>query len=373
MNKNYKLGSISPKVKSAIHASPDEKRMNKMLSNSSSDFVSNQSLIIPFSKNYSITSEIGKGAFGRIYEVSRKSSPSSTFAAKIVSRSDSTTDNANDCSSLEKEAQILCALSSEEGFPKIESYQTDSENEILIMSLLGENLSTLKKKCGDKFSLKTIVFLALQILPRLEALHNRGVLHRDIKPENIVMGNHEEAGKAFLIDFGLSESYLDSKNKHVPFSRNQKIGGTLYYLSTFGHLGIQASRRDDLISLGYTLIYLFKGELPWAKLPGKLQEKIHRMFQMKSTMSMEILCQGLPNEFCEYMKCVCSLPFYQKPNYEYLEGLFKKIIEDKGIQEDGYFDWTRREDNIGKGPKALQVGLDKYIKKLEESESSLDL
>ena len=291
--------------------------------------------------------------------------PSQKFAAKIMTRS-----NSHNRSDLKKEAQILNSLSFEEGFPRIQAFNIESKKEILIMSLLGQNLKTLHSQCLGKFSLKTVTLLAVQILKRLEALHSKGLLHRDIKPENVVMGsNRNDEGTAYLIDFGLSEPFLDSKGKHVPFSKNQKIGGTLYYLSAFGHLSIRATRRDDLISLGYMLVHLFKGELPWMKLPGDLPEKIKKMYHLKSCLNIEILCQGLPQEVCEYLNYSCNLPFNQKPKYEYLRGLFKKVLENMGAREDGHFDWMGIDIN---GIRINEEGLNKYRKNRELFDSFVE-
>ena len=223
-----------------------------------------------FSQKYSLISEIGKGAFGRIYKASLKNDPQ-LFAAKIIQKS-----SQNDQSNLENERQILNFLVLDEGFPKIEDFHRESDQEILVMSLLGSNLKTLQKRCGGKFSVKTVSALALQIIDRIEVLHSKGFLHRDLKPENMVMGcNQKDEQIAYLIDFGLSETFLDSHGKHVSYEKNQKIAGTLYFLSAYGHLGIKATRRDDLISLGYILVHFLKGELPWTHLPGEFNEKIN--------------------------------------------------------------------------------------------------
>ena len=153
-------------------------------------------------------------------------------------------------------------------------------------------------------------------------------------------------------------------------TKSSHISGTMYYLSHFGHMGIQASRRDDLISLGYVLVYLFKGQLPWVNLAGDLHEKVKKMFQMKSAMRFDILCNGLPEEFQDYMQYVSTLAFNQKPKYDYLKELFGKMLEKEGMKEDGGFDWIRIE-NKGidlKGRKINEEGLDKYRKLLEKSD-----
>jgi len=325
-----------------------------------------------FSDTYFIANQIGTGAFGKIYNISSKTDPIQKYAAKVVPLPKSFLEKETD---LDKETQILQTLVQEPGFPKVIDHLIEANNEILVMSLLGDNLAHLHRQCGSKFSLKTILLLALQILKRIEALHSHGMLHRDLKPENLVIGaSKSDETMIYLIDFGLSTPYLDAQNKHVAFNKKGKVSGTLYYLSVFGHLGIQASRRDDLISFGYLLIHLFKGGLPWIDLPGDLHEKVKKMYQMKSTMSYETLCDGLPKEFCEYFRYVLNMPFFQNPNYSFMEDLFKKMLEEIGAKEDGFFDWMKVE-NKGidlNGRKIMKESLNSYMKKMD-SDTFVDM
>lgn len=321
-----------------------------------------------FSQKYSIISQIGKGSFGKIYKVFSKSNISKVYAAKIVS-----VPRGQNYSDLEKEAKIISSLSCEEGFPKIKSFHRENDVEILLMSLLGQNLKTLQSRCGGKFSLKTISLLALQILRRIEVFHSKGLLHRDLKPENFVMGSKQNQETVYLIDFGLSESFLDSQGKHVNFDTNQIFAGTLYFVSPLGHLGVTTARRDDLISIGYMLVHFFKGALPWAQLQGDRHEVIKKMFQIKSTIKYDNLCSGLPQEFSEYMNYVLNLSFNQNPDYEFMLGLFKKVLDDLGDTEDGHFEWVETEGFHLKGPNVNGEGLKRYIKDLEESDIEWDL
>ena len=206
-SKNTKILSksfLSSKTNSPFLGGPNFNSLVPQLISSKSkntSFDTNESKNELFSQTYTISNEIGEGAFGKLYQVTPNDLPSQKFAAKITTRS-----NSHNRSDLKKEAQILNSLSFEEGFPRIQAFNIESKKEILIMSLLGQNLKTLHSKCRGKFSLKTVTLLAVQILKRLEALHSKGLLHRDIKPENVVMGsNRNDEGTAYLIDFGLSE------------------------------------------------------------------------------------------------------------------------------------------------------------------------
>ena len=326
-----------------------------------------------FSETYSVGHQIGQGTFGKLFKVAPKSNPTHPLAAKVVSRSGTSTEIV---SGLEKENLILRSLEWEPGFPKVECFSTESNQEILVMSLLGSNLGELFRQRKGKFSMKTVILLGLQALRRIKALHQQGILHRDIKPENFVMGNGEKDGNTlYLIDFGLSIPYLDNEGNHVQFSKNGKVVGTLYYMSQFAHLGIQSARRDDLISLGYVMIHFLKRGLPWMKLTGNLQEKTKKMLYFKATISPEKLCEGLPIEICEYFKYVSNLPFFQQPDSEHLERLLMKGLEELKEKEDGVFDWMEvKSQGIDlKGRKILDEGLGVYRKIAGDSESSFDL
>ncbi len=312
--------------------------------------------------DYFLNKQIGKGSFGKIYQVT-STQDSATYAAKVISTSE--TDD-NKFSELSKETIILKKLEKEEGFPKVKDLVVNTNSEILIMSLLGPNLQSLLKESGGRFSLKTVLMIGMQTLKRIEILHSKGILHRDLKPENLVIGHQKDSlSTVYLIDFGLATAFMDTKNHHIPFNKKGHVVGTLYYLSVYGHLGIQASRRDDLITLGYLLLHLFYGQLPWINVKGDMQEKVLSIFQLKSTITLEKLCQGLPNEFVQYFRYVLNLPFFQKPNYLFLEELLSKMMKDGGFKNDGHFDWIqKKQQGIDlKGRKIMNNSLSNYMKK----------
>lgn len=108
------------------------------------------------------------------------------------------------------------------------------------------------------------------------------------------MGSHSNI--IYLFDFGLAKQYKNPKtHKHIPYRDNKELTGTVRYASLNTHLGIEQSRRDDLESLGFVLVYLLHGSLPWQGLTAKSQhEKYQRILKKMLSTSIEVLCQGLP-------------------------------------------------------------------------------
>ena len=107
----------------------------------------------------------------------------------------------------------------------------------------------------------------------------------------------------FCVDFGLSKRYRHPKNlQHIPHRDGRSLTGTPRYASVNNHLGIEQSRRDDLESIGYVLVYFLKGSLPWQGLKAKNAQKKYRLIlEKKQQISIAQLCQGCPSQFAEYL------------------------------------------------------------------------
>ncbi|KAF8483100.1 kinase-like domain-containing protein, partial [Russula emetica] len=124
----------------------------------------------------------------------------------------------------------------------------------------------------------------------------------------------------FLIDFGLARLFRNPATYlHIPFTTNHSIVGTLPFASISGQQGNVQSRRDDLESLAYTIIYSALGELPWTSNSAGNDEEV--VLRKKTSITVEELCEGLPAPFCKFVTYVRSLGFDKKPDYQFLHSI----------------------------------------------------
>jgi hypothetical protein len=143
-----------------------------------------------------------------------------------------------------------------------------------------------------------------------------------------MMGRESLQDTLYLIDFGLAKKYILNNGQHIPYKSGKNITGTARYCSIYTHLGIEQSRRDDLESIGYVLIYFLRGNLPWQGIKTKCNDKHYEKIGfVKQSTSIEVLCSDFPNEFCNYFNYVKQLEFEEDPNYNMLIELFERILK----------------------------------------------
>ncbi|MCL4136798.1 UNVERIFIED_CONTAM: hypothetical protein GTU68_059601 [Idotea baltica] len=156
------------------------------------------------------------------------------------------------------------------------------------------------------------------------------------------MGLGKKGNLVYIIDFGLAKKYRDSRShQHIAYRENKNLTGTARYASVNTHLGIEQSRRDDLESLGYVLMYFNRGSLPWQGLKAATKrQKYERISEKKMQTPIDELCKSFPNEFAVYLNFCRSLRFEEKPDYSHLRQLFRQLFHRQGFTYDYVFDWN---------------------------------
>ncbi|XP_051186432.1 casein kinase 1 isoform X3 [Lolium perenne] len=243
---------------------------------------------------------------------------------------------------LHYESKVYMLMQGGTGIPHLKWYGVEGEYNVMVIDLLGPSLEDLFNSCNRKFTMKTVLMLADQLITRVEYMHSKGFLHRDIKPDNFLMGLGRKANQVYIIDYGLAKKYKDLQtHKHIPYRENKNLTGTARYASVNTHLGIEQSRRDDLESVGYLLLYFLRGSLPWQGLKaGTKKQKYDRISEKKMLTPAEVLCKSYPSEFISYFHYCRSLRFEDRPDYSYLKKLFRDVFVREGYQFDYVFDWT---------------------------------
>ena len=283
---------------------------------------------------YKVTKIIGSGSFGNVYQ-GQNILDNKKVAIKVEKKD-------NGLNLLEKESFYLYNLKGV-GIPEVISFGYSGKYNILVQTLLGESLGKLFFQNNFYFSVKDICMFSIQILQRIEHVHSKYIIHRDIKPENFLIGEPDKY-LIYIIDFGLSKKYKSSRtNKHIQFQLTKKFTGTARYASINAVRGAEQSRRDDLEAIGYMLLFFFNGgKLPWQGISCKSKaEKYIKIYSMKKHLNFESFCKNMPKEIITYVKYCRELEFEQKPDYNYLRGLFENILKKEGLYNDLHFSWIK--------------------------------
>ncbi|KAI5891655.1 kinase-like protein [Schizophyllum commune H4-8] len=259
-------------------------------------------------------------------------------------------------SPLKQESKIYKTLMGGPGVPWIMYSGKQGDYNVLVIDLLGPSLEDLFKMCNRHFSLKTVLLLTDQLLSRIEFIHSHHFVHRDVKPANFVMGTGKASHLVNVIDFGLAKKYRDPRTcAHIPYKQDDVHGvGTSLFAAINTHFGVEASRRDDLESLAYMLIYFLRGSLPWRKIrpppeapPGHPDPSHYDPVTATWNATRDaklaaepLLTAGLPPEFDVLFRYARGLEFDDLPDYAGLRSLFRGLASRAGIEYDGVFDWT---------------------------------
>jgi serine/threonine protein kinase len=257
---------------------------------------------------------LGHGAFGKVLLMEDKDT-NKFYAVKEESIK-------TPVPQLYYEYRVYSRLRSITGIPRIHAMWQNHKHTYMAMDLLGHSLEKELLKITEWDVTNWIGPKALTIL---ESIHSQGFIHRDIKPENMLLAlNGLPERQLYLVDYGLCKRYRMSQNDHIPYREGKKLTGTIRYASIHTHLGAEQSRRDDLESLGYVLVYLIRRKLPWMNAGGATKQEQHdRITDIKTKTSIETLCAGLPSSFVHYFRHVRDLSFEGTPDYALLRSYFR--------------------------------------------------
>ncbi|KAF8140632.1 kinase-like domain-containing protein [Boletus edulis] len=260
---------------------------------------------------------------------------------------------------LEYESKVYKTLAGGVGVPFVRWFGTECDYNAMVLDLLGPSLEDLFNFCNRKFSLKTVLLLADQLISRIEYIHSR----------NFIPPRHQ-AGQ--LLD---GNSVTPRPTFTIPYRENKNLTGTARYTSINTHLGVEQARRDDLESLAYVLMYFLRGALPWQGLKAATKkQKYDRIMEKKMTTPTDLLCRGFPNEFGIFLNYTRALRFDDKPDYSYLRKLFRDLFVREGFQYDYVFDWSVQRNaaddgSTGASQKAA-AGRRKVVQEEEEHRAS---
>jgi serine/threonine protein kinase len=257
---------------------------------------------------YKIIKKIGSGTFGSIYK-GQNIRTNEYVAIKIEPIK-------HDLKLLKNESIIYQYLNGCSNIPSVKWFGKYNNNNYMVIDLLGPSLQDLIET-KNKLCLKITLKIGIKIISIIKIVHDKGLVHRDIKPENFLFGL-DNLNELYLIDFGLCKKIIFN-NKHNQIKKTSGIIGSKNYMSINSHNHIELSRRDDLESIGYMLLYLYNGTLDWNNESNEI-----KILSMKQNI---LNYDNIPNVIINYIKLVKSLDYEESPNYNLIIDEFKKEIE----------------------------------------------
>ncbi len=266
---------------------------------------------------YTFGDMIGQGGFSKVY-LAQENDGKKSVAIKLNKKKKGT-------NSSFREIEILKHLKGIAGIPTIFCHYTDETHSLIAMELLGPCLFDVDVQNINLGS------IARQILTTLQRIHEEGILHLDIKPGNIVYGGTKEnGGSVYIIDFGVAVHYRDENGNHNQYTTDSHFRGTYEYASSNIIAGIEPSRRDDLISLGYTLAALYIN-LPWKDeskkirlAQGEVKDDLKEDLATKKKLMGDLRgVKELPEAISKYLRAVLKLGYDETPDYKNYRKMFK--------------------------------------------------
>jgi serine/threonine protein kinase len=265
---------------------------------------------------YKLIKKIGSGTFGTIFE-----GKNVRTNEKVAIKMELISDNVK---LLKNETIIYKFLHGVNGVPTVKWYGKNELYYFMVIELLGNSLQKIIN-VSKKLTLKSILQIGVNIISILKNVHERGIIHRDIKPENFLLTTTNPK-KIYIIDFGLSKPYTIN-GEHIDYKKKYKFMGTPDFASINAHNFLEQSRRDDLESLSYMLIYFYFGTLEWMNDDIYFSNNEDENIYVKNKKELLSQNQDIPFVLSEYHNHIRKLEFSETPNYENYIELFKKELD----------------------------------------------
>lgn len=272
---------------------------------------------------YKLIEKIKEGAFGIIF----KGEHVRTRELVAIKFEPKNTDK----KTLKNEAKLYQYFGRIEGFPQLKWFGTNEHAHYLVMELLGFSLTEMINHYKG-FCLKTVLLLGIQIIKKIQILHEMYLVHRDIKPDNFLFGLGIVTNKLHLIDFGISKRY-NFDGVHIPETKLHNLIGTPNFVSLNVHNNIEPSRRDDLESGIYIIIYMLFGKLEW----DVTNYTINQIYTLKLNIHTNNKLPSFINSMLYYVRC---LTFDETPDYNYINNLMVTVVNKNGYIDDNRFEWN---------------------------------
>lgn len=260
------------------------------------------------------TAHLGSGHFGDVFMGERVTN-GEKVAIKFEHRSGSIA---------RREWEVMRVMGGD-GAPKVHFTGHVGRYYVMVMDLLGPTLQKLlETRPARGLGWETVALIGNKCVKLLRKLHSKGFVHGDVKPENFLCSysesNHIDPSRGlYMVDLGLASKWRDPSKPggHIAYGqRVDHFSGTVRYASVNAHLGRWLSRRDDLESLGYMLLYLYNGSLPWQGYSG--EDKNMQVCETKGRLTVDSMCRGSPEVLQYFLAYVRQMKFEETPDYDYL-------------------------------------------------------
>ena len=317
-------------------------------------------------EDWVVESELGQGTYSIVYQgtsYSVRNRHTDQLAALKVCKTEAAE------VLYQKEAEILiqlkkCLTKGKLCVPDLLQYRCDSEYHFIAMEMVGKTLESLNQE--QAFAQLTVSMLAIQLITTIETFHATGFVHRDIKPDNLAIALEPHDPTIYLLDVGLASKF-QLNGIHVKYTEDVSFVGNYVFCSCNVLSGVRASRRDDLESLAYVLVYLRRGRLPWTKINSENLAARSEHYHKKMDLSPNQVCAGLEHEYQDFLSYCRGLHFDEKPNYAYLKDLFRRLAERLGFDGSWAYTWLspKPENSVVTVQKRRSSVISSFIQRLE--------